>query len=278
MKKRISLVLKLGKPAVLSTESMQTYKELVDWYELEFEPTLAYEVALVRDAIDATFEAARYGRFKVMLIESKVLALRELEAKRAQASAERKEVSAKRLVAKSSAPASEPEEAVDHLVQEVDGILLEPVDELAYARAFQAVLTEFEITDKLQMRAIARRDNAIAQLERYRDGMGGRIKRMIDEFVADGCAGRLSAETPPNINDPAITWEQPMAKRKAAEEQYLDKKPQNCHLTLPWGPCKRRGRYHTNPCCAAGFQTALGRLGVKSQVTVLQRNGCFHLK
>jgi hypothetical protein len=127
MKKRISMVLKLGKPAVLSTESLRAYMEQVDLYELAFDPMDAYEIALVRDLIDATFETARYGRLKVALIESKVLALRELEAKRAQASAEKKEVAAKRLAAKNSAPASEPEEAVDHLVEEVDAILLEPV-------------------------------------------------------------------------------------------------------------------------------------------------------
>ena len=61
---------------------MQAYKELVDFYELRFDPMDAYEVALVRDLIDATFETDRYGRLKVALIESKVLALRELEAQR----------------------------------------------------------------------------------------------------------------------------------------------------------------------------------------------------
>jgi hypothetical protein len=50
------------------------------------------------------------------------------------------EVAAKRLAAKNSAPASEPEEAVDRLVEEVDGILMEPVNELEYARAFQGCL------------------------------------------------------------------------------------------------------------------------------------------
>ena len=37
----------------------------------------------------------------------------------------------------------------------------------------------------------------------------------------------------------------------------------DCHATLPRGSCKRRGRYHTWTCCAAGFQTGLCRLGVK---------------
>jgi 16S rRNA G966 N2-methylase RsmD len=226
MAKRISQILQLNKPPALSTESLAAYKELRLRYEETFEPLDPYEGSLVTDTIEATFEAARYARAKVTLIENKARALRELEAKRAQASAEKKEVTAKRLAAKSSAPASEPEEALDHLVEEVDAILLEPPSELEYARAFQAVLAEYEMMDKLQMRAIVRRDNAIAQLERYRHGMGNRIKRDIDEIMAASAAGQLIVERPPNINDPAITWEQPMARRKAAEAQYLDKKPQ----------------------------------------------------
>ena len=157
MTKRISQILQLNKPPVLSTESLQAYNELKWTYEQNFDPVHAYEGSLVTDAIDATFEAARYARAKVTLIENKVRTLRELEAKRAQASAEKEEVVAKRLTAKSSAPASEPEEAVDRLVEEVDAILLEPVNELEYARAFQAVLSEYEIMDKLQMRAMVKR-------------------------------------------------------------------------------------------------------------------------
>jgi hypothetical protein len=216
MKRRISLVLKLGKPAVLSTESLQAYKEQVDWYELTLDPTDPYEVALVRDVIDAGFEVARYGRLKVALIESKV---HEIEAKRAQALAEKREVIAKRVAAKSSAPASEPQEALDHLVEEVDAILLGPVSELEHARAFQAVLTEYEIVDRLQMRAIARRDNAIVQLERYREGMGKRYhNEMIAEIMAESAAGRLIRETPPDINRPAQDWVDWMER--------LDTKPQ----------------------------------------------------
>jgi hypothetical protein len=148
--------LQVNKPPVLSTESMPAYKELRYRYEATFDPLDPYEGSLVTDAIEATFESARYARAKVTLIENKLRALPELEAKRAEASAEKKEAVAKRLAAKNSAPASEPEEAVDHLVEEVDAILLEPVNELEYARAFQAILTEYEILDKLQTRAIAR--------------------------------------------------------------------------------------------------------------------------
>jgi hypothetical protein len=81
------------------------------------------------------------------------------------------------------------------------------------------------------MRAIARRDNAIAQLERYRDGMGGRINRMIDEVVAQaGADYRISKEKRFDVNVPASTissyWEEHRAAREAAKLQGLDKKPQ----------------------------------------------------
>jgi hypothetical protein len=225
MKKRISLVLQQGKPAVLSTESIKAYKELVDWYELTFDPLDPYEVALVRDLIDATFETDRYARLKVALIESKVLALRELEAKRAQASAEKKEVVAKRLAAKSSAPASEPEEAFDHLVEEVDAVLLEPVNELEYARAFQTVLAEYEIINKLQMLSIARRDNAIAALERYREGIGNRRNEMMKELMACSDA-EITTQRFPSIDDPAEDWvewlAEPEKKPAPAEASAAD--------------------------------------------------------
>src|SRR5262245_34112877 len=38
----------------------------------------------------------------------------------------------------------------------------------------------------------------------------------------------------------------------------------NCHATLPTrGSVQRRGPYHSRPCCAAGFQSRLCRLGVR---------------
>jgi hypothetical protein len=214
MKTRTSTLLQLGPPPVLSTESLQAYNELMSRYEQNFDPMHAYEAVLVRDATDATFESVRYGRAKVMLIENKVRALRELEAKRRQAEAEKKAVLAKSVAAKYSAPATEPEEAVDRLVEEVDAILLEPARELEQARAFQAVLGEYDCLDRLQMRAIARRDNAIAQIERYRDGMGGRIHRMIDEIAA-----QAGDEAPQQVREaPAATDVQ----QAAAHPQNLE--------------------------------------------------------
>jgi hypothetical protein len=88
------------------------------------------------------------------------------------------------------------------------------------------VLTEYDIIDKLQMRAIARRDNAIAALERYRNGMGNRVKGMIDEMMAASAAGELTTEKFLDINSPAQEWAEWLAEHEAREAKYFDKKPE----------------------------------------------------
>jgi len=92
---------------------------------------------------------------------------------------------AKHVAAAKAEPATEPEDALDHLVDECDAILLEPASELDHNRVLEATLAYLEKLDKAQMIALAKRDMALRQLEWYREGLGRRLRVVSDTFITD---------------------------------------------------------------------------------------------
>jgi hypothetical protein len=109
------------------------------------------------------------------------------EAKREKGYAERK----KQLF--DSQPPKEPEESpelerVDELDCDIDESPTDvkrilQSDELDHARALENAIEFHEKLDKLLNAAVARRDNALEQLERYRNGLGHYLRWISDEII-----------------------------------------------------------------------------------------------
>jgi hypothetical protein len=183
-----------GKPPVLpNSESIAAYQGMLRRFIECFEPQDFFETVLMKDVTDGTWEAARPGRDKVLLLHRRYRDRREAEAKRRKEWAVKKAQLAKRVAAAKAEPATEPEDALDHLVDECDAILLEPATELDYNRELEATLVYLEKLDKMQMVALAKRDMALRQLEWYREGLGRRLREVSDTFITDHANGAAAA-------------------------------------------------------------------------------------
>jgi len=195
-----------GKPPVLpGSEDIAAYEEMLRRFIECFQPQDFFETVLMKDVTDGTWEAARAGRHKVLLLDRRYRDRREAEAKRRKEWAVKKAELAKRVAAAKSEPATEPEDALDHSIEECDAILLEPATELDHNRALEATLASMEKIDKGQMFDLAKRDLALRQLEWYREGLGRRLRVVSDNFITDHANGTVAppAQTPAVTQSPA---------------------------------------------------------------------------
>jgi hypothetical protein len=170
-----------GPLPVLSTENMQAYEETMLRFVVALNPQDWFETALVKDVIDGTWEAARWTRHKAVSIHRRHRDRLESQARQRKAAAQRKAEFKKRIAESKAEPPTEPEEAIDHLVEDIDAMLLEPATELDHNRALETGIEYVSKLDKLQMMAIARRNNALDQLQQYRETCCFRVHRDTDE-------------------------------------------------------------------------------------------------
>jgi hypothetical protein len=185
-----------GKPPVLpGSESIATYQEMLHRFIECFEPQDFFETTLMKQVTDGTFEAARWSRHRVLLIDRKFRDRHEAEAKRRKELAAKKAAMAKRVAAEKADPATQPEEVLDHLVEDCDTILLEPASELDHNRAIEATLLYQEKLMNMEMAALAKCHKAIRQLEWHREGLGRRLQALSDQFIADYANDAISATT-----------------------------------------------------------------------------------
>ena len=173
-----------GPPPVLSSENAKAYDEMLHRFIECFEPQDFFETVLMKDIADGTWESVRYSRHKVLLLDRRYRERREAEAKRRKEAAQAKAELARRVAASKAEPATEPVEALDHLVAECDAILVEPATELDHNRLLEVTVVYMEKLDKAQLIALAKRNKALDQLEWYREGLGRRMRTVSDDFIA----------------------------------------------------------------------------------------------
>ena len=199
-----------GAPVLPNSESIAAYQQMMRRFIECFEPQDFFETVLMKDVTDGTWESARSGRHKVLLLDRRYRDRREAEAKRRKEWAVKKAELAKRVAAAKAEPATEPEDALDHLVDECDAILLEPATELDHNRVLEATLVYLEKLDKAQVIALAKRDMALRQLEWYREGLGRRLQVVSDTFITDQANGaaavpaQTEASTEAAVDAPAV--------------------------------------------------------------------------
>ena len=202
-----------GPAPVLTSESLKEYDLILKLVMDCIEPGDFILQMFVKDYADASWDIKRFGLHKTLLIERENQRHQEMEAKRRQKEQEKKaaaaEWDAKRAAAQvkteeveqtgetneveqadqAGAPTTqldrmlELEKVIDSTVDEVDDIYLVPADEIDHAKALESGIDYFEQLDHLLGVAMARRNNALAQIEFYRQGLGQRLRRVSDEII-----------------------------------------------------------------------------------------------
>jgi len=145
----------LGGPPVWSTENIEDYIELLNDFTEMLEPRDMMELMWTKEAADATWEAGRKAREKNCLPERKYQQRLNVLA----------EVQRRNRAAETTA--AKPATALDH------------------SRGLHAGFKYYQALDIAQSRAIKRRDNALRQIARWRDGPGAKARRLADKFVAE---------------------------------------------------------------------------------------------
>jgi hypothetical protein len=145
----------LGGPPVWSTEDIEAYTELLNGFTEMLEPRDTIELMWTKDAADATWEAARAAREKNSLPEHKYQERLEVLA----------QLPRQRRAAEGTA--AKPATAFDH------------------SRGLRAGFKHYQGLDIGQSRAIKRRDNALRQIARWRDGLGAKARRLSDKFISE---------------------------------------------------------------------------------------------
>ena len=141
----------VGDPPVWSTENMQAYDDLINSFTQMLEPRDLMELIWVKEATDATWEGGRNAREKNALPERK---FRQQLIEVGQSGA------AEATVAKAAT-------ALDH------------------SRGLEGDYKYYQGLDVAHTRAIKRRDHALRQIERWRDGLGGKARALSDRFISE---------------------------------------------------------------------------------------------
>jgi hypothetical protein len=145
----------LGDPPVWSTENMQAYDDLIKSFTQMLEPRDLMELIWVKEATDATWEGRRNAREKNALPERKFRQELQVEVQLQQ-----QRGAAEANVAKAAT-------ALDH------------------SRGLEGSHKYYQGLDTAHTRAIKRRDHALRQIERWRDGLGGKARTLSDRFIAE---------------------------------------------------------------------------------------------
>jgi hypothetical protein len=180
----------IGGPPVWSTEDMQAYNALLGEFTEMLQPCDLMEPVWTKDAADATWELGREAREKNALPEQQYQwRLQNLAQIQRQARVEAK-----------------PATAFDHSL------------------GLRAGFKYHQGLGVAQTRAIKRRDNALRQIARWRDGLGGKARALCDKFVAElalaeryGVAHSLDAEIDDTAGE-AMKVPLPPPPRRAADE------------------------------------------------------------
>ena len=213
----------LGAAPVLSSEYLKDYDAILMRLMDCIDPDDVIELFYVKDLADQIWEINRLRLHKVLVMERAHQRHQEKEEERRRQSRRRNTAIDERVKelfkAEQAGPAGEPtqagqveqasarttqldrklelEEVIDSTVDEVDDILLDPADEVDHARALQSDIDYFERLDDLLGVAIARRDDVLAQLDFYRQGLGQRLRQVSDEII-----DAEFKETAPSITGP----------------------------------------------------------------------------
>jgi hypothetical protein len=181
----------LGAAPVLSSEDARHYNEIWDNLIKRFMPKDFLELLLTRQVQNETWKIMRYTRHQTVAIDRRFQESREFQVKRANEQKARRAAVAKELAEKTGQPATELQRLLDlndvvmSSLSDVDEILLRPPTEIDHNRALEAGISLHMQLDKLINSAWARRNNALQQLELYREDLGQSWRQISDALVKE---------------------------------------------------------------------------------------------
>jgi len=173
-----------GPPPVLSSESTQSYDEIMTRLMEGFAPRNFIQQIYIKELADCTREMVRYTRYKTLTMEARFQQRLEFQAQRHRAAAQSKDTFAKGPAGQAREAATTPDDLLDGLVKEIDDMLLKPAAEIAHVRALEVVLVKLERVNKLLNAARARRNNILEQIEAYKAVREQRLRRISDKIIA----------------------------------------------------------------------------------------------
>jgi hypothetical protein len=141
----------LGGPPVWSTENMQAYNALLGEFTQMLQPCDLMELIWTKEAADATWELGREAREKNAVPE------RQYQL---------------RLIN-------------DALAKRQARVKADPATARDHSLGLRAGFKYHQGLDVAQSRAMKRRDNALRQIARWRDGLGGKAQALSDKFIAE---------------------------------------------------------------------------------------------
>jgi hypothetical protein len=173
----------LGPPAVLSSEDVKAYDEILARLMECLGPRDFMEQLLIKQFVDGTWDVMRYTRHKSLAIERKARQLREYQVKRDKMQSQMKHKGSQPYPATELGRMNELEDTIENTGNDVDAILDRPTAELDHARALEKSIVYHLQLDQSLNTAVARRDDALVQLERYRRGLGKRLRKASEEII-----------------------------------------------------------------------------------------------
>jgi hypothetical protein len=183
-----------GPPPVLRTEDPKAYDGIMLRLIQCFAPRDFMEQLLMKQLTDQTWDMKRYTHHKTLSIERKFLQRLGSLAKRAKAAGQKQDGQARKPIEGDGQPLTELvrmydlEDFIQGTVQDVDAILERLPAEFDHARALEASIDYHTRLDELLSTATARRNDALDQLERYRRGLGGLLRKASDEIIYAQCS------------------------------------------------------------------------------------------
>jgi hypothetical protein len=176
-----------GPTPVLSSENIGSYQQVMAQFLEDFAPRDFIEELLIKELADSTWEAARYARYKTLLMERRFRDRLEYQARRGNATAQSKVALAEKPPVQNGWLSIDPDDVLDELLEEVDAILLKPAAELDHFHAVEVGLVYYEHLDNLFAAAVARRNNALNRIERYRAGFSHSLRQVSDKIIEAQC-------------------------------------------------------------------------------------------
>jgi hypothetical protein len=202
---------------VLATESQEQFEKIFDQVlaTLKIDDDMV-ELLLIRDFVLPSWEIARYTRHRVVAFDRKFKDMLASQVEHLQSQKARREALAQRLaeyLGQHPPEASrlvELEEKVMEADVEIAKILKHTPGELAYNQALERSVNLHKDLEFLIISATKRRDQALEMLDRYRKGLGRRVKGALDEILEaefDFANGKLpevfTRQIPPPLVPPA---------------------------------------------------------------------------
>jgi len=198
----------LGRPPILSSENAEHYAEIWNRLTADFKPSDIAELLLIRNFIDATWEALRYVRHRTLSVERRFRQSLEFQQTRADEIKARREKEIRRLAQKLGVPPDELARKfqldceLEEILSDTNEIFARIPNELDHARALESAIGYHEQLETLINGARRRQDDALEQLELYRAGLGQILRKESDQIIDAAC--KMIEEPSQRIEGPSI--------------------------------------------------------------------------